>query len=109
MDKSRASIRIRDTVASHADVLKGRHAGTRDKPLRTSAWEVTLGTDHLFLVEGLGQFLLSMNFFFQHHYFQEFFSPIKLDKSLQEFFSSFNVILLYQEKNPCEQSGLNHY
>ena len=78
--------------------LRVRHAGTRDKPLRTSAWEATLGTDHLFLVEGLGQFLLSMNFFLKHHYLQEFFSRIKLDKSLQEFFSPFNVILSYQEK-----------
>ena len=32
-----------DLIASHADVLRVssrvRHAGTRDEPLRTSAWE----------------------------------------------------------------------
>ena len=57
-----------------------------------------LGTDHLILVEGLGQFLLSRISFFQHHYLQEFFfTKITLGRN---FFLPFNVILLYQEKKP---------
>ena len=30
-------------IASHADVLRG--LGTRDEPLRTSAWEATLARE----------------------------------------------------------------
>ena len=57
-----------------------------------------LGTDHLIVVEGLGQFLLSMNFFFSASLFARIF--FHQNKSLQEFFLPFNVILLYQEKKP---------
>ena len=57
-----------------------------------------LGTDHLIVVEGLGQFLLSMNFFFSASLFARIF--FHQNKSLQEFFLLFNVILLHQEKKP---------
>ena len=57
-----------------------------------------LGTDHLIVVEGLGQFLLSMNFFFSASRFARIF--FHQNKSLPEFFLPFNVILLYQEKKP---------
>ena len=50
--------------------------------LANDALPSALGTDHLILVEGLGQFLLSMNFFFSASLFARiFFTKISLGRN----------------------------
>ena len=66
-----------------------------------------LGTDHLILVEELGQFILSLNLLFSASLFaKKFFTKISLCRN---FFYHSMLFYYTKKKNPCEQSGLNQY